>query len=223
MSGFRSSALFHSADHRKQLGRADGSHGLASDPWEDIRLQMSDETARMTLGPVGGVLSEPFARRRFETVGCLLRSCGLKGPAAFARVDLPGQQSTGVFATPPGFFERNVGIDAQLDYFGRKSGGADGDRTHDLLTASQALSQAELQPLRWNRAGGAGAFKGTGREGRLAPARSGSNTWRRVARGKRLVKAVPGGDGPGRQGGSGPPPAGTNPGWISPPASSRTG
>ena len=25
-------------------------------------------------------------------------------------------------------------------------GGADGDRTHDLLTASQALSQAELQP-----------------------------------------------------------------------------
>src|SRR5262245_41944764 len=27
-----------------------------------------------------------------------------------------------------------------------KIGGADGDRTHDLLTASQALSQAELQP-----------------------------------------------------------------------------
>ena len=29
------------------------------------------------------------------------------------------------------------------------NGGADGDRTHDLLTASQALSQAELQPLVW--------------------------------------------------------------------------
>jgi hypothetical protein len=27
-----------------------------------------------------------------------------------------------------------------------KYGGADEDRTHDLLTASQALSQAELQP-----------------------------------------------------------------------------
>ena len=49
-------------------------------------------------------------------------------------------------------------------------GGADGDRTHDLLTASQALSQAELQPLRWNRAGGAGTLKRTGREERWAAA-----------------------------------------------------
>jgi hypothetical protein len=34
-----------------------------------------------------------------------------------------------------------------------ESGGADGDRTHDLLTASQALSQAELQPQMDGQAG----------------------------------------------------------------------
>ncbi len=35
---------------------------------------------------------------------------------------------------------------ADLSNFQGKDGGADGDRTHDLLTASQALSQLSYSP-----------------------------------------------------------------------------
>ena len=50
-----------------------------------------------------------------------------------------------------------------------------GDRTHDLLTASQALSQAELQPLRWDRAGEVGASGQPA--GREMPTRCGPTLW----------------------------------------------